>query len=214
MSKIEMSMPEEFKEVAEVTEEVVAPKPIKKAKLVLKKKELPKEEPKKEVCSWCECEDAEHYDDCEIKEKLDLEEAERFVEDNFRTLVAFVKKYKEMINAPKTVAKAGKVWAYRASEGAGLDTEKRYEATMIPEEKANLATSVGEFVWGVKIVNRKREDVLSYKFKVIEASKKNLPLRVRDEATNIVHKVNGGKIEIPTTDGITLIYTVCYLKEQ
>jgi len=143
-------------------------------------------------------------------------EADKFIGENGGT-IPFVAEYKRMKalleNDKGSVKSDKKEYTYKTIDFIGLDSTKSYSASLVPYDKSKYTENVGEFVYGCRVIKQKRECLIRYKFKVIKYCKKNInPLIVKDVNTGIVHKCNGGKIEIATADGVELVYAMCDLK--
>ena len=214
------NMPEEFNDVcvpAKVEEVVVVKKPIKlakKVKAVVKPVEpVVVAEPVVENGVVDEPPPLDMTDDTEALAK----EAEEFIAQCGGT-IPMVKKYKEMleiINAKDVSVSSSKKGGRKAKEytyevdGFANIKNGMYSATLIPYHKTDLTKKVGPFVWGVKVIDKKRETVVSYEFKVLKYCKKDIyPVSVKDVKTGICYKVGGGMIDMATTDGVVKVYTM------
>jgi len=155
-----------------------------------------------------------------LAEEVDMDklanEAMEFIAECGGT-IPMVKKYKEMLALLE--AKEGSVasskggrkastYEYVVGEGLGLPTGK-YSATLIPYHKTDLTEVAGDFVWGLNVINKKRDVNVAYQFKILKRCKKGIyPVSVKDMKTGMCHKVGGGMIDIATPDGVMKVYTM------
>lgn len=222
-------MPEEFNDVCvpATVEPVVAKKPLKlakKVKPVVKPIEpvVVEEVKVEEVVVDAEAgqtgSDIPPLDENEMSNaEWEAREADAFIAECGGT-IPMVKKYKEMlaiINAKDTSVsssnkggrKAG-TYVYYVGKEMGI-AEGKYSATLIPYHKTDLTEKVGEYVWGIKVIDKKREVNVSYLFKVLKYCKKNIyPVSVKDVKTGVCYKVSGGMIDVATTEGVIKVYTM------
>lgn len=217
MSVIMDKMPEEFKDVC-VPEFVEEVKPKRKLKMAKKVEPIVAPivvaEPVVEVVAPIEAVN-EVLDEVVDMEK-EAKDAEDFIAECGGT-IPMVKKYKEMlaiieakegsVASSKGGRKAG-TYEYIVGEGLGLPTGK-YSATLIPYHKTDLTEVAGDYVWGLNVINKKRDVNVAYHFKILKRCKKGIyPVCVKDMKTGVCHKVGGGMIDVATADGVIKVYTM------
>ena len=165
-------------------------------------------------------EESEDESDAESPTQPDPEEDSRKISVPLKKLIEYQKLAKrvEELEAELATLKAtkprgvdaSKEYVYTAKGYTGLDITKKYTGGLVPYIKAKTGVaSTGTTVYGVRVVNKKRETVISYKYEVVKFDKGGInPHQVKDSRTGCIHKVNGGKIEIATQDGIELVYVM------